>query len=173
MWIYMLISILLLGCMTLLLRQILWYRRPADSALKQRAIFSPQQQLIYQRLKNLLPEKNILAQVSFDALLTTKYPRTRSKYRNMVADFVLLDTDHHIIAVVALTESHAIKRLKQDYYEDDLLKMAGYKVLRYTQVPQLSELKRDFLNAHIVFNDHLEMRHRDKAYQLSHAPMSF
>lgn len=171
MWIYMLIGIVILGCLALLLRQILIYRRPADSALKQRAIFSPQQQLIYQRLKTVLPEQHILAQVSFDALLTTKYPRTRSKYRNMVADFVLLDSNHHIIAVVALTESHALKRLKQDYYEDDLLKMAGYKVLRYQQVPHLNELKRDFLNAHIVVEPMQEVSDRDKNYQLSHVPM--
>jgi hypothetical protein len=167
---YMLIGILVLGCLGLLLSQIALNHRPTDSALKQRAIFSPQQQLTYIRLKALLPEQHILAQVSFDALLTTKYPRTRYKYRNMLADFVLLDQDYHIIAVIAL-EAQGLKRLKHAYYEDDLLKMAGYKVLRYRHVPEVNELKRDFLNAHIVFDHTLEVSHRDKRYQFSHVPM--
>lgn len=168
---YTLIGILVIGCLGLLLSQIALNHRPTDSALKQRAIFSPQQQLTYTRLKSLLPEQHILAQVSFDALLTTKYARTRHKYRNMVADFVLLDQEHHIIAMIALNEVHGLKRLKNAYYEDDLLKMAGYKVLRYQHVPELAELKRDFLNAHIVFDERLEIAHRDKRYQLSHVPM--
>jgi hypothetical protein len=168
---YMLIGILLIGCLGLLLSQIALNHRPTDSALKQRAIFSPQQQLTYTRLKTLLPELHILAQVSFDALLTTKYPRTRYKYRNMVADFVLLDQDHHIIAMIALSEAQGLKRLKNAYYEDDLLKMAGYKVLRYQHVPELSELKRDFLNAHIIDDQTLETPQRDKRYHLSHVPM--
>lgn len=171
MWMYILIGILVLGCLGLLLNQIALTHRPSDSVLKQRAIFSPQQQLIYSRLKTLLPEQHILAQVSFDALLTTKYPRTRYKYRNMVADFVLLDQHHHIIAVVGLNEMHGLKRLKNAQYQDDLLKMAGYKVLRYPYLPELSELKRDFLNAHILHDQQFETQHRDKRYQLSHAPM--
>ena len=168
---YILIGILVLGCLGLLLNQIALNHRPSDSALKQRAIFSPQQQLTYTRLKMLLPEQHILAQVSFDALLTTKYPRTRYKYRNMVADFVLLDRDYHIVAMVTLNESHALKRLRNADYQDDLLKMAGYKVLRYQHVPELAELKRDFLNAHIIEGASIGTTHRDKRYQFSHVPM--
>jgi hypothetical protein len=168
---YMLIGILVIGCLGLLLSQITINHRPSDSALKKRALFSPQQQLTYTRLKTLLPEQHILAQVSFDVLLTTKYPRTRYKYRNMVANFVLLDQECHIIATIGLNETQAIRRLKNSDYEDQLLKMAGYKVLRYQHVPELSELKRDFLNAHIIFDERLETQHRDKNYQLSHVPM--
>lgn len=170
MWMYILIGILVLGCLGLLLNQIALHHRPSDSALKQRAIFSPQQQLTYMRLKGLLPEQNILAQVSFDALLTTKYSRTRYKYRSMVADFVVLDREHHIVAVIALTEGQALKRMQHAYYEDDLLKMAGYKVLRYQHVPDLLELKHDFLNAHIVFEE-MDEPSRDKSYLLSQVPM--
>ncbi len=53
-----------------------------DSALKRRAIFSPAQQLTFNRLQQVLPDYYILAQVSFDTLLTTKYNHTRIKYQH-------------------------------------------------------------------------------------------
>ena len=171
MWMYLMIGIPVIGCLGLLLSQMRFNHRPTDSALKQRAIFSPQQRLLYQRLKTLLPEQNILAQVSFDALVTTKYARTRYKYRNMVADFVILNQEHHILAVLALIEASGLKKCNKAYYEDDLLKMAGYKVLRYRHVPTLFELQHDFKNANIVFDQVTQSNHRDKNYQLSHVPM--
>ena len=78
--------------------------RQQDSALKQRAIFNINQQITYTRLKEILPQSTILAHVSFDALLTTKYSRTRHKYRNMVADFVVLDQSHQVTAIIALDD---------------------------------------------------------------------
>ena len=58
-----------------------------DSVLKQRAVFNINQQITFMRLKEILPESTILAHVSFDALLTTKYTRTRHKYRNMAVSY--------------------------------------------------------------------------------------
>ena len=84
--------------------------RRQDSALKQRAIFNINEQLTFTRLKEVLPDCIILAHVSFDALLTTKLYRTRHKYRNMVADFVILDEYHQILAVVALDDPMSLRR---------------------------------------------------------------
>ena len=92
--IYIVIASILLGCMLIMAWSSLENNaRQQDSALKQRAIFNINEQRTYTRLKEILPGHMILAHVSFDALLTTKYYRTRNKYRNMVADFVVLDRD--------------------------------------------------------------------------------
>ena len=126
--------------------------RQQDSALKQRAIFNINQQITYTRLKEILPQSTILAHVSFDALLTTKYSRTRHKYRNMVADFVVLDQSHQVTAIIALDDSMVLKRRQNAQYQDALLAMAGYRVIRYEDVPEYYQLRQDFLIEKFAYN---------------------
>ncbi|OTG91740.1 DUF2726 domain-containing protein [Acinetobacter sp. ANC 3832] len=116
-----------------------------DSALRQRAVFNSSEQIAFTRLKEILPEANVLAHVSFDALLTTKYLHTRRKYQKLFADFVVLDKDCRVIAVVALDDSNLMKRSSEATYQDALLEMAGYRVIRYVGVPEYQQLREDFL----------------------------
>ncbi|ATO19308.1 hypothetical protein BS636_06370 [Acinetobacter sp. LoGeW2-3] len=144
---YIMIGSFLLFCTILMA----WKRvqdsgKQQDSVLKQRAIFNLNQQLTYTRLKEILPESIILAQVSYDALLTTKFFRTRNKYRNLIADFVVLDQDHLVVAIVAVDDPMVLKRPQQAQYQDALLSMAGYRVIRYEDIPEYHHLRRDFLN---------------------------
>lgn len=117
----------------------------ADSALRRRAVFNSYEQTTFIRLKEILPEANILAHVSFDALLTTKYLHTRRKYQQMFADFVVLDRNCKVLAVIALEDINVIKRSAKYAYEDALLQSAGYRVVRYTGVPEYQLLRDDFL----------------------------
>ena len=129
--IYIVIASILLGCMLIMAWNSLENNaKQQDSALKQRAIFSINEQLAYTRLKEILPSHTVLAHVSFDALLTTKYHRTRNKYRNMVADFVVLDKNQQVAAIVALDDPMVLKRPQRAQYQDALLEMAGYRVIR-------------------------------------------
>ncbi|WP_347453433.1 DUF2726 domain-containing protein [Acinetobacter thermotolerans] len=144
---YIMIGSFLLFCAVLMA----WKRvensnKQQDSALKQRAIFNLNEQMTYTRLKEILPEHTILAHVSYDALLTTKFFRTRNKYRNLVADFVVLDQNHQVVAIVAVDDPVVLRRPQQSQYQDALLSMAGYKVFRYEDIPEYYELRRDFLN---------------------------
>ena len=123
-----------------------------DSVLKQRAVFNTHQQITFMRLKEILPESTILAHVSFDALLTTKYTRTRHKYRNMVADFVVLDQSHQVTAIIALDDPMVLKRRQNAQYQDALLAMAGYRVIRYEDVPEYYQLRQDFLIEKFAYN---------------------
>lgn len=115
-----------------------------DSVLKQRAVFSAHEQLFFNRLKEALPELNVLARVSFDALITTKLPRTRDKYQNMVADFVILDQHYHVLAIVDFSDPLHTRRTQQDKYKEQLLESVGYRILHYTHVPHLLSLRDDF-----------------------------
>lgn len=155
MTIYLAIGSILLFCVLIIAWKSLEVgSRPQDSALKQRAIFNINEQLTYTRLKEILPNHTILAHVSFDALLTTKYYRTRNKYRNMVADFVVLDEQQQVQAIVALDDPMVLKRFQQAQYQDALLSLAGYRVIRYDDVPEYVQLREDFLNeprSHVPF----------------------
>ena len=125
-------------------------KQQADSALRRRAVFNSHEQITFTRLKEILPEANILAHVSFDALLTTKYLHTRRKYQQMFANFVVLDKDYKVLAVIALDDINAIKRSNQNTYEDALLQSAGYRVIRYSHVPEYQQIRDNFL---IEFSD--------------------
>lgn len=120
-------------------------RQIQDSVLRQRAVFNSSEQLIFTRLKESLPEANILAHVSFNALLTTKYLHTRRKYQKMFADFVVLDRDYRVMAVVVLDDSHLVKRSRILADPHVLLEDAAYRVIRYIGVPECSQIRQDFL----------------------------
>ena len=76
--IYILIgSLLLFFALIIAWRQLGNRAKRQDSILKQRAIFNFNEQLTYTRLKEILSEKIVLAHVSYDTLLTTKFYRTR------------------------------------------------------------------------------------------------
>ncbi len=62
----------------------------------------------------------------------------------MIADFVVLDANHQVVAIVALDDLLMLKRSRNAQYQDELLRLAGYKVLRYEDVPEYHELREAF-----------------------------
>lgn len=137
-------SIVILVIVLIVAYKGLKHKQPSDSALRQRAVFNTLEQLTFTRLKDIFPEANILAHVSFDALLTTKFPRTRRKYQKLFADFVLLDKDFHVMAVIALGDGMTTRRANSSIDQDVLLDAAGYRVVRYQHVPEYQQLREDF-----------------------------
>lgn len=121
-------------------------RQKKDSALKQKGVLNATQQLTLLRLREIVPHSQVLAHVSFDALLTTKYLHTRRKYQNMVADFVLLDRDFRVMAVIRLDDFNVMKRSKKSAYQDAILKTVGYRTIRYMGVPTLEQIREDFFD---------------------------
>lgn len=138
------VSIVILVIVLIVAYKGLKHKQPSDSALRQRAVFNTLEQLTFTRLKDIFPEANILAHVSFDALLTTKFPRTRRKYQKLFADFVLLDKDFHVMAVIALGDGMTTRRANSSIDQDVLLDAAGYRVVRYQHVPEYQQLREDF-----------------------------
>jgi len=141
---YYLITILLLFLAVVMAVKSLSRRHQHDSALKRRAVLTSHEQITLTRLQTVLPKFTVLAHVSFDALLTTKYAHTRRKYQNMAADFVVLDQYYQVVVVVVLGEN-GLRRAHQQY-ERRLLQLAGYRVLHYSEVPDYHDLRRDLLS---------------------------
>ncbi|ENU79639.1 MULTISPECIES: DUF2726 domain-containing protein [unclassified Acinetobacter] len=140
-----LISLSILSLLILLVFGLRYRKRidqHSDSALKQRALLNYNEQIIYQRLTQLLPQHIILSNVSYRSLLTSKYSHTREKFNNMTADFVILNSQFQAIAIISLCGS-VFTQHREDRYEDALLEMAGYRVIRYAGVPDLKKLSRD------------------------------
>lgn len=163
--IYIVMSAIILVLCVWMAKRILYHPKPhQDSALKQRAVFSLNQQLIYQRIQQIMPDHVVLAHVSFDSLLTTKYPRTRTKYRNMTADFVILNQQNQVLAIIGFDEVYVAKKQINAEYEDDLLRLAGYKVIRYFHVPPLEQLLIDLTDLPQIYPMLDELKSAFKKY---------
>lgn len=119
--------------------------RRQDSPLKRRGILNIAEQITLMRLQAVLPRHTVLAHVSFDALLTTKFAHTRRKYQGLVADFVVLDQQHQVLAIIEIADESYVNRLHQKHYQDSLLELAGYRVLRYSSIPTEQELRQDLV----------------------------
>lgn len=142
---YYFITIVGLLLITALALRRLQQNRRQDSPLKRRGILNIAEQITLMRLQAVLPRHTVLAHVSFDALLTTKFAHTRRKYQGLVADFVVLDQQHQVLAIIEIADESYVNRLHQKHYQDSLLELAGYRVLRYSSIPTEQELREDLM----------------------------
>ena len=139
MFLYFIIGILLLALFAYIaIRNMRKKPQANDSVLKQRAIFNANEQRTFTRLCQTLPDYIVLSHLSFDSLLTTKFSHTRSKYRNMLADFVVLNQDYEVHAVVMLDDYPGHKR--DLFYKEEILKLAGYRVFHFYGVPNPQQI---------------------------------
>ena len=74
------------------------------------------------RLQAVLPRHTILAHVSFDALLTTKFAHTRRKYQGLVADFVVFDQQHQVFVIIEIADESYVNRLHQKALSRQLIR---------------------------------------------------
>ena len=110
-----------------------------------RAVVGKGAQPMYFRLTEAFPDLIVLSEVAFSALLWAKSTGTRNTYNRWRADFVLVDKAFRVVAVVELDDStHQSQDAKvRDTARDVMLESAGYKVVRYRQVPDAVRLQRD------------------------------
>lgn len=122
----------------LLLR--LGHRWPAWERPRARPIMTFREQAMYNRLRDAFPQHNVLAQVAFSALLTASKTGVRNTFNQKVADFVLTTRAGEVIAVIELDDASHLLRGLQDRARDQMLQAAGYRTLRFRNVPDGDEL---------------------------------
>lgn len=118
-------------------------KKLAGEAIKRKRPLTDNEQPMYFRLIQALPEHVVLAQVAFSALLTAKQRPTRNRFDRKVADFVVCTKSFDVVAVIELDDSSHRGREKQDEARDAILRSAGYTVLRYKKVPDIARLTAD------------------------------
>jgi len=92
------------------------------------------------RLTATYPQHVVLAQVAFSALVDTRDRPTRNTFNRKVADFVLCDKSFAVIAVIELDDKSHRGREATDADRDAILVRAGYRVLRFKNVPDSADL---------------------------------
>ncbi|WP_180061818.1 MULTISPECIES: DUF2726 domain-containing protein [unclassified Acinetobacter] len=88
----------------------------------------------------------VMCQVSFNALVTAKSMQLRAKFNRLYTDFVVLDQELNVLAIVELDDkSHRRPDvIEKDITRDKILIDAGYKVIRYKKIPTAELIKHDF-----------------------------
>jgi very-short-patch-repair endonuclease len=137
----------IIGCLAssvlllMLLQHLFWkrqqfYKKPLITAFEQK---------MFIRLNEALPEHHILAQVAFSALITSNHFKIRQQFNRKVTDFVVLNREMRVIAIVELDDPSHIGKEDEDQQRDAMLTEAGYTVFRYTSIPSARELRKDLL----------------------------
>ena len=107
-------------------------------------LLTDREQAMHHRLTQSLPDMVVLAQVSFGALLGSRHRAVRNTFDRKMADFVVCDKAFRVMAVIELDDSSHRNRAAQDGARDALLIAAGYRVLRYSNIPDIAEVRKAF-----------------------------
>lgn len=134
-------SIATLALLTLFLQQ---YFNPKQRYFPKKVITAFESKMFF-RLKEAFPHYHVLAQVAFSALITNSNLKIRARFNRKVTDFVLLDKDLKVVMVIELDDPSHIGREVEDAQRDAMLCEAGYRVKRYTEIPNIQTLKKDIL----------------------------
>jgi very-short-patch-repair endonuclease len=112
---------------------------------RRRWVLTKNEAAMYHRLMQALPDKVILAQVSFGALLTARSKGARNRFDRKMADFVVCDKALQVLAIIELDDISHRGKEGRDAARDKLLLDAGYRVIRYPRIPNAEKVQADFV----------------------------
>ena len=118
--------------------------RKASGELRAKRPLTQREQSMYFRLVEALPQHLVLPQMPFSAILETRDWPTRSTFDRKVADYVVCSRAFEVIAVIELDDASHRGREAKDARRQNLLEKAGYRVIRYQNLPDADEVIRDF-----------------------------
>lgn len=116
-------------------------RKKSQEQPKGKRLMTDREQAMYSRLIETFPEHVTLSQVSLGALMTARTMATRNRFDRKIADFVLCNRAFGVLAVIELDDASHRGKGAKDNARDRLLNDAGYKTLRFKNVPDSADLK--------------------------------
>ena len=143
------IIFLIIGCVASLVLLRLMFIRPKKAKkpktyYPKKVITNFESKLFFQ-LKIAFPEPSyyILAQVAFTALITSQDIHVRNKFNRKVTDFVVLNKQLEVLAIIELDDPSHLGQEARDAARDAMFHDAGYRVIRYTSIPSVRQLQKD------------------------------
>lgn len=107
---------------------------------------TPFEQKMFTQLKRAFPENDVLCQVAFSALITNDHYKIRSRFNRKVTDFVLINSECDVIAIIELDDPSHLNKVAEDQFRDKMLNEAGYTVYRFCSIPSVQELRKSIPN---------------------------
>lgn len=124
---------------------------PERFPFEQTRPLSEREQVLYWRLRKVLPDQMVLAQVAVSRILRVEkghdFRAWLNRISRMSVDFIVCLPDGTIVAAIELDDaSHDIdERLLADAKKSKALESAGIKLLRFREIPTEQELHKAFL----------------------------
>ena len=124
---------------------------PERYPFEQTRPLSEPEQVLYWRLRKVLPEQIILAQVAVSRIVRVEkghdFRTWLNRINRMTVDFVVCLPDGTIVAAIVLDDaSHDVdERVLADAKKSKALASAGIKLLRFRGVPSEPDLHKAFL----------------------------
>lgn len=123
-------------------------KKPLSEIIKKRIhhrkVLTLNEQPMFHRLKEALPEYSVLPQVSFNSLVWSRSKYIRNRFNRKVCDFAICDEVFKPIAVVELDDASHNGREQEDADRDCILNEAKIRVIRYKQTPEIEVIRKDF-----------------------------
>lgn len=110
---------------------------------KRRRLLTEREEAMHNRLTQALPNAIVLAQVSFGALLSATSRPVRNRFDRKIADFVICNRAFQVVVVIELDDASHRGKEEKDAARDAMLKEAGYRVLRYPNIPDIDKVRSD------------------------------
>lgn len=122
-------------------------KKPLSEIIKRRIhhrkVLTLNEQPMFHRLKEALPEYSVLPQVSFNSLIWSKSKYIRNRFNRKVCDFAICDEVFKPIFVIELDDPSHIGKEQEDADRDCILNEAKIRVIRYKKVPEIEVIRRD------------------------------
>lgn len=121
---------------------IIFYKLRYKQQYFPRRILTPFEQKMFRQLQHAFPEYDVLCQVAFSALITNTDYKVRSRFNRKVTDFVLINSQCDVLAIIELDDPSHLNKVEEDQFRDQMLSEAGYRVFRFTHIPSIQELRK-------------------------------
>lgn len=122
------------------------YQKKVRQQYFPRKIMTAYEQKLFVKLKLAFPHYHVLSQVAFSALITNQDYKIRNQFNRKVTDFVLINDNGDVIAIIELDDATHLNKIEEDKFRDTMLTQAGYKVVRFTKIPSVTEIRQQILN---------------------------
>lgn len=112
---------------------------------------SEREQILYWRLRKVLPDQMVLSQVGMSRILRVEKGKGVRAWLNridrMTVDFLVCLPDATIVAAIELDDSSHLRsdRVAADAKKDKAMGSAGIRMLRFQEIPSEDEIRRAFI----------------------------
>lgn len=113
-----------------------------ETPIKAKALLTEREKICFARLIQV-PNCYVFPQVCLGAILQTDGWKTCNRFNRKIADYVVTDLNFNILAVIELDDKTHDNKLDADKERDAMLHKAGYKTLRYRDIPSTKQLIKD------------------------------
>lgn len=124
---------------------------PERFPFEQTRPLTEREQVLYWRLRNVLPDQMVLSQVAVSRILRVEkghdFRAWLNRVNRMTVDFLVCLPDGTIVAAIELDDgTHDVdERALADAKKAKALESAGIKLLRFRQMPSETDLRKAFL----------------------------